>query len=219
MWINATSFPSGYNSMWGLFATGAGFKTYVKGNQKLAFFIGNSAVYDGIGTATLFAGTWYHLAFTTSVANSLSVGYVNGVSDGSNAGVTGATFTPSPSFKLGDDGNALSRYWNGRMSDACIWSVALTANEIKLLASGLRAKYVRPERILAYYPLSGLQPYEPDVSPYANHGTLNGPSFGPEYPFIPDMNEILLIPQEEEMPVVFSPPPPSAAILFARSSL
>ncbi len=131
-WVNGTTFPNAYNSVivWGD-ATHNAF-IFVKSNGKLAcgYITSGPAqvIYDGTGSHTLSASTWYYLTLVGSNASGL-IGYLNGASDGTAAsasGILGATV----SMRIGSDSVNASREWNGVIDEPRISSVARSADWI-----------------------------------------------------------------------------------------
>jgi hypothetical protein len=98
------------------------------------------------------ADTWHHgLAVFTSLSSRTA--YL----DGGNAG-TGVD-------PLGDDGSpdftdigrrgvgAVQHYMSGRIAEAAIWNAALVAAEAQILAAGYSPLLVRPQNLVAHWPL------------------------------------------------------------------
>lgn len=51
--------------------------------------------------------------------------------------------------------SALSTFFSGLMAEAAIWNCALTAGDVRALASGMAPSSVRPESLVLYLPLRG----------------------------------------------------------------
>lgn len=101
-------------------------------------------------TSAFSASTWQHAAgvFTSTSLQS----WLNGT-----AGTATAHSTAWPSTNRTGVG-ALERatpgkFLNGSCAEAAIWNVALTDDEIKALAAGLSPLQVRPQSLVAYWPL------------------------------------------------------------------
>jgi hypothetical protein len=156
--------------------------------KKVTFFINNASATNGaIGTTTFASGQWYHVAGSFDTATLRA--YVNGSIDGTKT----LGFTPintnSQNLHLGfsQTGDS-SGNLNGNLADCAVWNIALSASEIKALATGARPNNVRPGNLVAWWPLDGLQSPEEDLSGNKNNGTLTGTAaaFGPPYaPFAP----------------------------------
>lgn len=96
------------------------------------------------------ANTWHHAA-VVSQATSNTV-YLDGVQ-----GSTGTYMDPSFSgvtyFHLGYTPS--TQYFSGQVADVGVYSVALTAAEIGALSDGYTPIEIRPQSLVAYYPLGG----------------------------------------------------------------
>jgi hypothetical protein len=68
-------------------------------------------------------------------------------------------------------------YISGSMAHPAIWNVALTGNEIKQLAQGLRPDSMRRPNLVAYWPLNGN--YREVVAGRAPTTLVGAPTFGP----------------------------------------
>ena len=139
-WVNGTSFPNAYNTV--VTTNGSGdvnryFAILVKSTGKLAMYMRNTSdaivFYDGTGTNTLVAGTWYHLAmtFTSTVG---MIGYVNGVQDGGSATTGVNNKLGSLSLQIGGFSPEYNdRGFNGIIDDVRLYNRALTAAEVNQL--------------------------------------------------------------------------------------
>ena len=108
------------------FAIGAGVSAGLKAG--LAYNNGSPQIL--LGTTSLSAGVWYHIAgvYTTSEL----IIYLNGVEENRVTSTTGAS--SSAVVEIGRL-SAPSRWWNGRIAQVAIHGRALSADEISLLAS------------------------------------------------------------------------------------
>jgi hypothetical protein len=82
------------------------------------------------------------------------VSYLNGTASPANLD----NFTPvglTTTMLGARRATTLGSYLTGQLAECCIWSVALDADEITSLAKGQRAFQIRPNNILAYWPLGG----------------------------------------------------------------
>lgn len=105
-------------------------------------------------TSTGFsANTWHHACgvFTSSTSRTA---YIDGGS--SATGTTDLTPT-SPNLSRIGFSVRLSpidpRYMSGRIAEAAIWDVALSAAEVVSLAKGFAPLFIRPASLVAYWPL------------------------------------------------------------------
>lgn len=115
-------------------------------------------------TASYSASTWHHAAAVFSSATSRTI-YLDGgnaVTDTNSIDVSPANFdsTTIGSFIIS---TGRSQYFGGKLAEAGIWSVALTAAEIASLAKGMSPLQIRPESLVAYYPLIGNASPEVDL--------------------------------------------------------
>lgn len=104
------------------------------------------------------AGSWYHVCMTYD--GSLSAGsrcaiYINGSSKAVTAS-TDANVTPgnaASDLVLARVNNTGSFYFDGRMAEAAVWDVALSAEEAAALADRAAPILVRPANLAFYAPL------------------------------------------------------------------
>lgn len=107
-------------------------------------------------TSTGFSiNTWHHACGVFAAANSRAV-YLDGGGKGTDA--TNVVPTSLDRFSIGadwrSDGDGLPRFFlNGGVAEAAVWNVALTDAEVLILAAGYRPTFVRPDGLVAYWPL------------------------------------------------------------------
>jgi len=116
------------------------------------------------GATTLTNGTWYRLTAVYTSATSRTL-YVNNTAFNDT---TNETYPPTlDDISVGSLGvtllGARSRYADGDIADAAIWSVALTAAQVATLVAGYAADSVRPASITNYWPIIGKTSPEIDV--------------------------------------------------------
>lgn len=123
----------------------------------------SSQVYGGMGnilptaSGTFATNTWHHVACVTESLRARC--YLDGSAGSDGTWATQASWSFSTYLSLGRADNTASQYYDGRIADAAVWSVALTAAEVQAMASGLRsADQIRPDALVAYWPLGGLRP-------------------------------------------------------------
>jgi hypothetical protein len=126
-WVKATSFPNSYNSVFTRDGGGNYTAFQIKSSGKL-FLYTDVASYDGSGSNTLAAGSWYHVVMTYDSTAGL-VGYVNGASDGT-AAAGGTLNTTSRPSGIGQD-PANGRYWDGLIDEVRVSNAARSADWIK----------------------------------------------------------------------------------------
>lgn len=134
-----------------------------------------------ISSAVGASGVWQHRLFTGNgggVGATTYAGYLNGVASGG-----GTTTGPLPAattgnFTIGERTFAASQgFVGGRIAEAAIWNIVLTAGEISALAKGARPNTIRRSALLGWWPIDGIQSPEPDFSGNKNNGTLTGTAF------------------------------------------
>jgi len=139
-----------------------------------------SATTDGVAQSTSAptANTWQHAVATFTSQTSRAV-YLNGGNKGTNA-------TDIGGFSFGMDNTTLGmlrrqtpvNQYDGEIAEAAIWSATLTDDEATILAAGYSPLLVRPESLVAYWPLMGKSFPEIDIVGGYNmslgSGTVNG---------------------------------------------
>ena len=98
------------------------------------------------------AGTWHHAAGVVSAADARAA-YIDGGSKGTNAVAEdpGAVLDRTSIGRLGD--STPSQYFSGGIAEVAVWNAALTDAEIIILARGFSPLFVRPQSLVAYWPL------------------------------------------------------------------
>lgn len=85
--------------------------------------------------------------------------YINGGSEGVNNNSRSASGINRVSIgRLGD--STPGSYWSGKIWEAAIWNVALADEEVAILARGFSPLFVRPQDLVAYWPLHRRHNYE-----------------------------------------------------------
>lgn len=115
----------------------------------------------GTSSSTTFtANTWNHAAGVFASTTS-RIAYLNGIAG--TADTTNKSIAALASARIGaSPGGPLPI--NGSMAEVAIWNIALTATDVRLLASGVSPLIVRPDSLLAYWPMTGLNyASEPDI--------------------------------------------------------
>lgn len=132
-WINATTFPHAYSAVINRAASVPSTNSLldVKSTGKLRCSLATSTgvtAYDGLGSHTLSAGTWYYIGFTYDSSSGL-IGYVNAASDHTVA-ADGNADTLAASTLIGNFPVTFGREWNGKIDEVHISSVARSADWI-----------------------------------------------------------------------------------------
>jgi hypothetical protein len=102
-------------------------------------------------TAGYDAGTWYH-ACAVYASSTSRAAYINGA----NKGTSAVSAAPS-----GIDRVRLAVDYDGKIAEAAIWNVALTDAEVLLASKAVSPLMVRPDALVAYWPMIGK--YSPEI--------------------------------------------------------
>lgn len=116
-------------------------------------------------TSGITTNTWHHCAVAFASSTSRTV-YLDGGSSNSNS--TTCAPTGAVNIALGCFRNHYGSQYgpmSGQLAEACMWNVALSADEILALAKGVPTNLIRPASIAAYWPLHGIASPEPDYKP------------------------------------------------------
>jgi hypothetical protein len=153
------------------------------------------------GTATSTAGftanTWHHAAgvFTNATSRAAFI-------DGGNKGtdVTNVTPTNLDNVTIGAQGHSggVFSHFSGSIAEAAIYNIALSDAEVALLAKGFSPLFIRPEALVAYWPL--IRAADLDWMADFNMTAFNGPTVSPH-------------PQEIVHPIPTTTAPPSLITL------
>jgi len=163
-WFYPVADSVDYTAMSATFAAGTSQELVMRlqgaaaGNPVLALRNNGASVASTTGYS---AGAWFHGCVMWSASNTAAA-YINGGSKGT--GSTSATVSAncSGACRVGRRGTTATGYMNGRIAEAGIWNVELNDNEVAYLAAGVSPLRVRPESLVAYWPLKGLSSPEPD---------------------------------------------------------
>jgi hypothetical protein len=116
--------------------------------------------------------TWQHTAAVFETTTS-RYAYAGGVASSQETTSKSPTSLDRTTLGFQDNLASSSNWLNGTLAEAGIWSVALTAEEIGYLALGISPSLVRPESLLAYWPLWGI--YSPEIDLFGGFNlTLTG---------------------------------------------
>jgi hypothetical protein len=138
---------------------------------------------DGVdSTFSPSTGTWYHVLGTWN-GTTQSI-YVNGALKNTAtpaiASINSTTFGIFIGYSISNIPSNVF-FLNGQLADCAEWNVALTAAEAAALGAGARPFQIRPSTLVGYWPFTGIQSPEPDLSGNKNNGVLTGTAnaFGP----------------------------------------
>ena len=106
-------------------------------------------------------GVWHNIVGVWASISSRKC-YIDG-----SGGTTNGTFvTPMAPDTVSIavlGGSSESSWPNGHIAECGVWNVALTDAEISSLAKGMCPLFVRPQSLIAYWPVHGTQDPEPDL--------------------------------------------------------
>ena len=128
-----------------------GFNVSTIGRISLAH-IGSSTVSINQTASSSPTDTWIHVCGVFSSLSNREL-FIDGVSQGTSqlAIASQGTFT---SIAIGARyATTLGNFFTGRIADAGVWGVALTAAEVASLAKGFACSRVRPQSLAFYAPL------------------------------------------------------------------
>lgn len=132
--------------------------------------------WDGVGAvaAALSAGsvsvnTWHHVGGVWSAADNRAV-FLDGAKTSETTSVTVAGQNQT---NVGVFLASSTCTYSGQIAEVGIWNVALTDAEMASLAKGCSPTRVRPQSLVAYFPLVGTNSPETDVK--GNTLTVTGP--------------------------------------------
>lgn len=97
------------------------------------------------------ANTWHHACGVLRANDDVSV-FIDGGSEGTdNINKVPAGFDRTAIGGLRDD--SPGTYFSGLVAEAAFWNIALTDAEVAILAKGFSPLFVRPQNLVAYWPL------------------------------------------------------------------
>lgn len=128
-----------------------------------------------VTTSGYTANTWHHACGVFAAVDSRAA-YIDGGSKGtSTASVTPAGINRT---RIGVSAGSVTagRFMSGRIAEAGIWNVALTDAEVAVLADGFSPLFVRPQSLVAYWPMIGR--YSPEIDKRGGFGMtlVNSPT-------------------------------------------
>lgn len=135
-----------------------------------------------ISSSSVTATTWHHGLAVYASTTSRQV-YLDGVAGTEN------TDTKDPGLDTfvigaGRRQSGFISHFNGQIAEAGMWSVALSSADAAQLAAGVSPLMVRPDALLAYWPLHGRTSPEIDVKGGNNLTLTNTPATANHSPII-----------------------------------
>lgn len=151
--------------------------------------IRENAVYEKALSSTGFtANTWYH-ACGVFVSNLERHAFLNGGGKGSD--VDDADLLTPDQTLIGLK-YVTSAPMSGLIAEAAIWNAALIDAEVAALAAGFSPRFVRPQNLVAYWPL--IRDEDQDRVGGFDLTPVNGPTIAPHPPVIYPAPSSILIP-------------------------
>lgn len=149
---------------------------------------------QAISSNSYSADTWYHVGgvFTNPTSRNI---YVDGISRGSNSTSSTPTGLDQTAIGMFRDDTPRAPF-DGYLAEAAVYSTNLTAAEMAILAMGMSPLAVRPQNLVAYWPLYGNLSPEPDWLENKYNMTLtNGPTKADHPPVVyPVSPQIIHVP-------------------------
>jgi len=142
MWVGD---KDDWRNYWALMSGGAG-------NDYVNFVARSAVAFPSCATTTTWsANTWNHWCGVAAAANDRRA-YLNGGGKGTNNIACSPAGADRVSIaRLGD--SSPQNYMLGRIAEPVIYSCALTDLEVWLLSRGVPPPLIRPQSIVAYWPL------------------------------------------------------------------
>jgi hypothetical protein len=131
--------------------------------------------------------TWHHACGVFAAINDIRA-FIDGGSKGTNASGTGSLTPDRTSI------GALLNHFSGRVAEVAIWNVALTDDEVAVLGAGYSPLLVRPQSLVAYWPLASRQSPEIDLIGGYNMTLTNAPPVANHPSVIYEADSALVLP-------------------------
>lgn len=112
-------------------------------------------------STSVTANTWHH-ALGVSASDTDHRVYLNGGGEGSSTSSRAPSGMGRTNIGVYHS-NVFDGYFNGNLAFVTVWNVGLTAADAAALASGVHPFLVRPDAIVAYWPLLGQGSPEPEL--------------------------------------------------------
>ena len=134
----------------------------------------------GVGSFSI--DTWHHACAVYAATDDRKV-YLDGGAPGTNTAVgspSGIDTVTVGSYAY--NGSRGRSPFSGRLAEAAMWNVALTANEISMLADGYSPLFVRPQNLVFYPPL--VRDNDEDIVGGLSLTAVNSPTVAAHPPMI-----------------------------------
>ena len=118
-------------------------------------------------TSTSFtSGAWQHVCAVFTSTSSRTA-YLNG--GGAVENTTLSVPAGMDKWRIGSRGTIANDWTNGKIAEAAVWDVALTATEVAVLATGAHPFTVRPGSLVYYNPIIGK--FSPEIDLISGNNT------------------------------------------------
>ena len=154
----------------------------ISSDDKVFTFYGSNP--QGIKSTTSWStNTWHHAAGTVTSATAAAAYLDGGGKDTTTA--NGGALSGLDATYIGANDQAadatIGQYMSGRIAEVGVWNVVSTDAEIVILALGYSPLLVRPQSLVAYWPLIGKT--SPEIDIVGGFGmTLNNSPTATEHP-------------------------------------
>lgn len=130
-------------------------------DDPLRFGVANAAGTSYADVTGVVSGVWQHALGVAASATS-RYAYLNGVASAESTTSRIPVSVDRVCVGVTADGTP-NGFFAGALGVVAVWSAALTAAEAKRLARGLDPRFVRPQSLVAYWPLYGRHDPENDL--------------------------------------------------------
>lgn len=134
------------------------------GEQVVARTQVNTATAESVYVASTVGTTGFTHCAAVFASDASRIAYYNGLA--ATEETTSRTPTLPDTVSIGGhlyNTSTIARTWDGDVAEAAIYNVGLTAAEVAMLAAGYSPLMVRPEALVAYWPLVGRNSPETDI--------------------------------------------------------
>lgn len=170
-WIRPDANPAGtIVSIMNSGTASRGFRLERQVTRNLRFITLNGGT-TGIATSgatTAADNVWSHALAVTSAVDSRAL-FLNGTKFTNTTSVTPSA-TPDVTAIGRVGGASPGTYWSGDLAEVTLWNVALNDTEAAALSRGVPSRLIRPESIVAYWPVWGL--HSPEIDLTANNRVM-----------------------------------------------
>lgn len=114
-------------------------------------------------TASSYGANQWHHGCAVFQSNTVRSAYLDGAAKGTASAANSPADLNLVSIGTSRYGTSTEYTFSGYLAEAAIWNVALTDNEVAILGRGYSPLLVRPQSLVAYWPLIGNESPETDL--------------------------------------------------------